>query len=213
MPRRSEHSKAELRDMALAAAEAIVDAEGTAALTTRKVAGRIGYTVGTLYLVFENLDDLIIHVNGRTLDELLAVMRTTAAGCAQPRDCIRALGRAYLAFASAKHARWSLLYEHRWPEERALPDWFEPKVQRIFALLEEHLRPLNPHRDEAAVRLAARALWSGVHGICVLSLSDKLSSAGQVPVAALLDSLLDNYLAGYTGACEGNPNSEGGERQ
>lgn len=213
MARRSEHSKEQIRDMALAAAEAIVDAEGTAALTTRKVAGRIGYTVGTLYLVFENLDDLIIHVNGRTLDELLAVMRTTTAGRVQPRDGIRALGRAYLAFASAKHARWSLLYEHRWPEERALPDWFEPKVQRIFALLEERLRPLNPRRDEAAAHLAARALWSGVHGICVLSLSDKLSSAGQVPVAGLLDSLLDNYLAGYMGAGEDNPNSERGDRQ
>ena len=63
MGRRNEHSRAELREIALQAAEHLVAEGGLAALSTRKVAAHIGYTVGSLYLVFHNLDDLIIQMN------------------------------------------------------------------------------------------------------------------------------------------------------
>lgn len=70
MARRSDHSRDELREMALTAAEQIVLENGYESLSARKVASAIGYTVGTLYLVFENLDDLVLQVNARTLDRL-----------------------------------------------------------------------------------------------------------------------------------------------
>ncbi len=46
MGRRSEHSRDEIREMAVNAAAEIVEKEGFQALTARKVAGSIGYTVG-----------------------------------------------------------------------------------------------------------------------------------------------------------------------
>ncbi|HEX6398630.1 MAG TPA: TetR family transcriptional regulator, partial [Steroidobacteraceae bacterium] len=63
MGRRNEHSREELRDLALRAAADIVSESGAAALSMREVARRIGYTVGALYIVFENLDDLSVHLN------------------------------------------------------------------------------------------------------------------------------------------------------
>ncbi len=197
MARRSEHSRAELREMAIAAAERIVQEEGVSGLTTRKVAAAMGYTVGTLYLVFENLDDLILAVNARTLDVMLTTLQASTEGCSGPRVCIKAIGLAYIRFASEERARWSLLYEHRMQDDTSLPDWFEARIQSIFTLVETQLRPLAPWREPSDVRLAARALWSGVHGICVLSLSDKLNSGGTVMVVALADALLEHFLTGY----------------
>ena len=52
MARRSDHSREELREMAITAAEQIVVEQGYEGLSARKVAAAIGYTVGTLYLVF-----------------------------------------------------------------------------------------------------------------------------------------------------------------
>ena len=75
MGRRSDHSRDELYVMALDAAESIVREDGFPALTARKVAARIGYTAGTLYNIFRNQDDLIIHLNARTLGRLDAEMR------------------------------------------------------------------------------------------------------------------------------------------
>ena len=39
-------------------------------LTARKVAQAIGYAPGTLYNLFRNRDEMILHLNGRTLDRL-----------------------------------------------------------------------------------------------------------------------------------------------
>ena len=74
MARRSDHSREEIKEMALVAAEKMILANGKDGLSARKVAQEIGYTVGTLYLVFKNLDELILHVNGRTLDRLFEKM-------------------------------------------------------------------------------------------------------------------------------------------
>ena len=67
--RRSDHTRAEIRSMAVDAAEVLVVREGYGGLTARKVAAQIGYTVGTLYLVFQNLDELVGATPEERLDE------------------------------------------------------------------------------------------------------------------------------------------------
>ena len=92
MARRSDHSREELREMTLTAAENIVVEQGYEGLSARKVATAIGYTVGTLYLVFENLDDLILHINARTLDRLHARMTKSQANSGDASDYLLLLG-------------------------------------------------------------------------------------------------------------------------
>ena len=70
MARRAEHSRDDLTERAAAAVADIVGEGGYGALTMRNVARRIGYSVGTLYNLFDNLDDMVLGVNGRTLDAL-----------------------------------------------------------------------------------------------------------------------------------------------
>ena len=72
MARRSEHSLEELKALVLDAAETIVIDEGFSELKVRKIAMEIGYTVGSIYMVFANMADLIMHINARTLDALAA---------------------------------------------------------------------------------------------------------------------------------------------
>ena len=70
MARRADHTREELHRMALDAAREIVDAEGLRGIKARKIMDKIGYTVGTLYQLFDDLDDLIVHMNTETLDAL-----------------------------------------------------------------------------------------------------------------------------------------------
>ena len=56
--------------MALDAARELTAERGLKNLTTRKVAERVGYTVGTLYQVFQDADDMIEQMNGETLARL-----------------------------------------------------------------------------------------------------------------------------------------------
>jgi AcrR family transcriptional regulator len=196
MGRRNEHTREEFRELVLQAAEQLVAAHGLTGLSTRKLATRIGYTVGSLYLIFRNLDDLIVQMNERTLDVLRERLRAAAAG-QPPAAALQALARAYIAFALAETHRWLALYQHRLPDGQAVPDSFAAKVDQMFELVQQELALLGPQRPPADSALAARALWSGVHGICILGFDRKLEVVGGRSIHEVTDSLLDHYLAGF----------------
>ncbi len=197
MARRSDHSREEIREMALAAAEEIVATQGFQALSARKLAGAIGYTVGTLYLVFENLDDLILQVNGRTLDRLYEMIVEDQRHCDGAEACLFQLGHSYIRFADSEPHAWQMIFEHRLADDREAPDWLRQKVARMFALVEERLSQLAAHPTRPEITQAARALWGGVHGICILAINQTLGAAGVESVQAITHSLMSNFVKGF----------------
>jgi AcrR family transcriptional regulator len=203
MARRSDHSKEEIREMALTAAEQIVAREGYNGLSARKVAKEIGYTVGTLYLVFTNLDDLILHVNARTLDKLYIHLQQASEKCRQPNTCVVAIARAYVDFATQKPHRWNMIFDHSLPDGEAIPTWFARKVAAMFELVEEQLQPLMKNQSRRKLAQIARTLWCGVHGICALAVKNKLEVTDVESVQQLTDSLVKHFLAGLMLEVEG----------
>ena len=150
MARRSDHSREEIREMALAAAEQIVVDQGLEGLSARKVAAVIGYTVGTLYLVSDNIDDLILQINARTLDRLYERMAQARSSVIDPRDYLLQLGQVYIRFADQDPHRWAMIFEHRLSEGRELPEWYREKIARMFAMVEEAIEPFagaRPRED------------------------------------------------------------------
>jgi len=199
MGRRNEHSREELKALALRAAGDIVAESGAAALSMREVARRIGYTVGALYLVFTNLDDLIVHVNEQTIMELRASLERIRGRPGQPAQNLRLLVAAYLGFALLHTARWRLVFEHRLPDGQKAPPTYAAHTAAIFDLVSERLREGGITQGEAATAELATALWSGAHGICMLAVTGKLQVATQASVQRLLDVLLDRFLSAPAG--------------
>ncbi|MGD2120018.1 MAG: TetR/AcrR family transcriptional regulator [Chromatiales bacterium] len=198
MARRSDHSREEIREMALQAAEQLLAEQGQEGLSARKVAQAIGYTVGTLYLVFDNLDDLIVQVNARTLDRLHERMLKEQQNCDGAQECLLQLGQTYINFADDDPHRWEMVFDHRFSDDDGIPAWYQDKVARMFALVEDNLKPLAAHRPAREIANAARALWGGVHGICILALTGNLGVAGVESVQDLSESLISNFLLGFT---------------
>jgi AcrR family transcriptional regulator len=192
--RRNEHSREELRDLALRTAGEIVADSGAASLSMREVARRIGYTVGALYMVFENLDDLIVQVNERTVIELREALERIRGRANQPAQNLRLLVAAYFGFALLHTARWRLVFEHRLPEGQKAPATYAGHTAAIFELVSRQLHEAGAGRDGASCEELATALWSGAHGICMLAVSGKLQIATQASVQRVLDVLLDRFV-------------------
>ncbi len=197
MARRSDHSRDEIREMALSAAEEIIETQGYPMLSARKVASAIGYTVGTLYLVFENLDDLILQVNGRTLDRLLQQMLDDQQGCEGAEACLLQLGHSYIGFADSQPHAWRTIFEHHLSDDHEAPDWYQGKVARLFALVEDQLALLPGERTAEEIGEAARAIWGGVHGIGILAINQTLGVAGVQSVQSITHLLMSNFLKGF----------------
>ena len=83
------------------------------------------------------------------------------------------------------------------PEGKGMPDWFQEKVARMFSLVETGLEPLAGHHSQEEIAQAARALWGGVHGICILAITNKLRVTRVDSVQELIHSLMSNYLRGF----------------
>ncbi len=202
MARRSDHSREELYDMALEAARQIAEKEGLRGLKARRIAREIGYTIGTLYNLFEDLDDLIVHLNGRTLDDLYQVFaRVKLDG--EPDVATRALAACYIQFTRNHPKLWDILFEHHLPDGRELPEWHREKIGQLLDVVERALAPLFPAGQEAERHHCARVLWSSLHGICSLESTGKLVETESVE--ALSDSLISNYLVGLRHRTNNSP--------
>ncbi len=90
-----------------------------------------------------------------------------------------------------------MIYEHILEDDYELPEPFQQRVQQMFALVENVLRPLGKNKSDKEIAEAARALWSGIHGICILALTRKLDVAGIDSVQDLADTLVINFLKGF----------------
>lgn len=197
MARRNDHSREEIRQMALIAAETVLAKEGPKGLTARKIASAIGYTAGTLYLVFESLEDLALQINGRTLDALYEWLRARSEPTDDPVDSLMSLAEAYIAYAEAETQRWHLLFEFSAYDEKDLPEWYLSKLSRVFGLAETALKPMARHRSGADIQQAARVLWASVHGICTLKIGRRLDLVGGKSTSQIVRVLIENFLRGF----------------
>jgi len=196
MARRSEHSQQEIKDMVLNAAETIVVEEGFDKLKVRKIAMDIGYTVGSIYMVFDNMADLIMHIKGHTLDDIATQLNAIDATETAEQKIVL-LAKTYLLFASNNFNRWRMIFEHQLAENEKVPDEYQQKVNQIFRIVEVEFEQLSSTHTDEQSKQAARALWSGVHGICTLSLTGKLDLLGVDSIENTVVLLVENFIAGW----------------
>lgn len=181
--------------MAMSAARDIVQKDGLRALTARGIAASIGYSPGTLYNLFENLDELELHVNASTLDALYVAVSADERSGDPETDLNRLLDR-YLEFLDENPALWAAIFDYRRADGAALPDWYLDRVQQLMRLVEDALSPLFADGEDAELREAASILWSSLHGICTLAQDGRLSLVSARSVPQMARSLIANYLVG-----------------
>jgi AcrR family transcriptional regulator len=191
--RRADHTRDELYDLALVAAQKIAEKQGLKGLTARRVATRIGYSTGTLYNVFDSFTDLIVHLNGRTLDALYDYVTAE-----RPRGNIEAalktFAHRYIHFTTERSKLWSIVFATGLPRGDQLPKWYHDKMHRLLGLLEEALDPLFGKSRKAERDLSVRVLWSSVHGVCSLVAAGVMVTEHSAKI--MVDNLIRNYLAG-----------------
>ena len=197
MARRSDHSREELYDLIIDAARELARAEGLRGITARRIAAGIGYSVGTLYNHFADLDDIVAHLNGTTLDALHRAFADVPRD-GKPEVTLGALARRYIAFVVDNTNLWSVVLEHRFPGAPETPEWLHAKVVRLLEVAERALAPLYAPGREAERLHSARVLWSGLYGICALGIGGKLDASESMTSVA--DTLIEHYLAGLRAA-------------
>ncbi len=181
--------RTQLRERLIDAAQEAIAAQGLAGLKARDLATAAGCALGAIYTAFDDLDELILRVNARTLARLEFAL-DRALGDAEAEQALQTMARTYLNFARTEEPSWRALFEHRLPPGVATPQWYVDARNRLFNRLDAPLTQLLPGTGHVARAAFARTLFSAVHGVVALGLEEKIA---ETP-AKLLDEQLEKLV-------------------
>ena len=194
MARRNDHSREELTRLTLDTVKLFLDKHPLEELSLRKIAADIGYVPSTLINLFGSLGGLLLAANAETLDELHRLSTIAVKNEKNPRMALLKLARITLAFARRHPQRWQMVFTRKATGQGETPDWYQMRINRLFALLTEQLSRLGSVKNLQKLHLASRVLWAGIHGICLQEVEDRLFTDNITTGEQMLGSLLENYL-------------------
>lgn len=192
-PSKTEQRRDDLRAALIDGAERTIAAQGLAALKARDLAAEAGCSVGAIYNVFADLNELVMAVNGRTFHRLGAAVAASLDGRdLSPREALVTMSHAYLHFATQNTPSWRALFDLEMSTESRVPVWYLEELGKLFALIAAPLSQVFPDWDRDEIDLMTRALFSSVHGIVLLGLEKRISGVPQNQIERMIALLLLN---------------------
>ncbi|MDR7125697.1 TetR/AcrR family transcriptional regulator [Pseudotabrizicola sp. 4114] len=196
-PSKTDLRREDLRTRLTDQAERVIATQGLAALKARDLASDVGCSVGAIYNVFADLNQLVMAVNGRTFQRLGEAVTASIAGRdLAPRDCLITMSQAYLQFAASNTKVWRALFDLEMAADAPVPDWYLAKLGALFALISAPLRRIFPDWSPGQIDLMTRALFSSVHGIVLLGLEKRISGVPVERIEQMIAVVLGNVTAG-----------------
>ena len=186
--------KTELRAEILAAARALVQAEGYERLTVRKVAQQMGYSPMALYSYFADKHALLLALAQEGFERLADKLR-----CRVPTEPLAALRKtmtAYVEYGVENPQEYQIVFMSPEPMHKA--DKTKAEMAReqdhaAFALLLQRVQAcLEAGALSGDAFLLATLLWSGMHGVASLLITFPTFPFGERAryAAAMADTLL-----------------------
>lgn len=184
--------KARLRETLLVLAEEQIAADGLGSLKARALAAKAGIAVGGIYTHFEDMQALVLEVNGRTFRKLGAeVARAVeAADGLGPTARLIEMSKAYLSFAAHHTALWRALFDVEMTGDTGAPQWYLDALEGLLGFIAEPLAELLPDMSRKERALMTRALFSSVHGIVLLGLERRISGVPTDQIETMLAQVL-----------------------
>ncbi|MDT8407467.1 MAG: TetR/AcrR family transcriptional regulator [Methylococcales bacterium] len=155
MPRHNRHSPEQLRTLLLNAADTILNEEGVSALTARRVAAEIGYTVAGIYKVFPSMTALMQALNHATLAQLVEELSVHLEQQPFKPHHVAELGLAYWRFSQQHAARWRLLFS---PPPEHVPDDYRAAFAALDQVFIQACLALDAKQGDAPGLALSRAL-------------------------------------------------------
>lgn len=191
MGRRSDHTQEQLKELIIRASIKLITEIGPSAFGTRAIAKEIGYSFGTIYHIYGDLETLRYHVKGRIIDNWYDDL---SAGMEEVEAKAEYLVDAYIDLSEQQRFLWAFVFALPNDSKGKAPAWYIEKVEKLFSLVINAFSPTTHNKKEAEI--AARAIWPSIHGICVLAMAGKLDMVSTEGPKELAHRQLAIYMAG-----------------
>ena len=177
---RKERDKQELRDLILLKAKEIIIRDGQDKLSIRKIATEIEYSPATIYLYFQDKDEILYQMMQKGFELLANEMQEIFKEASAVKRVFH-IGKAYVDFGM-NHPDWyDLMFNSEAPMkhiERCRAEWGHGIAifEFLVATCDEACK--EQQVDHCDARLTALQLWSTVHGLVSLKNTQRLCVIG-----------------------------------
>jgi AcrR family transcriptional regulator len=196
MARRGNHTLEQIKEMVIEAAEDLVVQGGLNQLRVRTIAVKIGYTVGSIYMVYENMNDLILHIKGRTIDAIVDEMDQVIDD--NPVVALEELANIYVNYANENLNRWSMVFEHQQQPNNDAPEWYRNKLDKLFSKFEVQFTAINPKLTASQRKQTVVSFFGGVHGICLFLLTTPIGGTNDKNLDLYVKHLVDRFTGQHS---------------
>jgi AcrR family transcriptional regulator len=173
---RKEQEKQDLRRKVITAATELFREESYAAVSMRKIAKRVEYSVGTLYLYYKDKDELFLAVQSAAFEQAFTFINALS-GKDDPLERLQELGERYVRFGMKNPDLYRLMFmmEHPMDAMEEGDPWHSGiALHNLLTSLVKECVAAGRIVAEDPDRLSF-ALWSLVHGMVSLRISQRLT--------------------------------------
>lgn len=191
-----EAKREDLRSRLMTAAREVIEEEGIRGMNARVVTTKAGCALGSLYTAFEDIDDLIVHVNSQTLTQLSEFLSVYARDTNEPITLLKQLAKGYVLFAKEHFALWNALFEYADLTMEHVPRWHQQEQSLLVDFIKQPVMALSPTLSEQEAALRSKTLFAAVHGIVAFSLQERFIGVETNQLNDELDRFVDQMVAG-----------------
>ncbi len=172
---RKEREREDLRRKIITAATELFREENYAAVSMRKIAKRVEYSAGTLYLYYKDKDELFLAVQSVAFERAFTYINSLPEN-GDPLERLRGLGERYVCFGMENPDLYRLMFmmEHPMDAMKEGDAWQAGiALHNLLTSLVKECVAAGKILAEDPDRLSF-ALWSLLHGMVSLRISQRL---------------------------------------
>jgi AcrR family transcriptional regulator len=155
----------------------------------------IGYSPGTLYNIFENLDDVLLTLQVQLMGRTVEHLKRVPIGSDGEKN-IEDLAHAYVDFALVNRRMWNLFLAHSLPPGASVPTLFHDYTNSLVDIVRAALTPIAPNAPRESLDATARALWAGLNGITAIAATEKGVYLTPATAQSYARELTSNFIRG-----------------
>ena len=173
----------------------IIKEKGIAYLTARNLSEASGYSVGTIYNQFGNMDNFVLVQNYLTLEALLQKMEKIKTNFAYQR--LNLLVETFSMFVLENRNFWLMLFNfHLNQGSRVFSKTYLRHISKIVMLIDDAFCQMYPRLKPEKRHVSTQVLWITLFALSSLLTTDAIKTYSKIEPSKICSFLLNTYLSG-----------------
>jgi len=186
-----------LREEILNVSKDLLIEDGFGKLSMRKIARRANVTATSIYLHFDNKDELLLALVQESIESLKSVLLGVIDDSLDALAQLRELAKAYIQYAIDHPKKYEIIYMVR-PEE--MPKYPKEKfreIRSVYELLADIIKrgKLTGNLEVENHLTSAYSIWAQLHGVVSVILNKRLDT--RIPQNQFIEQSVNHIMQGF----------------